>query len=45
MGLEKGVREGVSVIYGWVWVSFYREVGLFWLAEVGGRSNCCNKGG
>ena len=45
MGSEKGFREDVVVICGWVWVAFYKEVAPFWLAEVGGRSNCCNKDG
>ena len=45
MGSKKGVRGGVGVICGWVWIAFYREVGSFWLAEVGGGSNCCNKVG
>ena len=29
-------RGGVGVIWGWVWVAFYGEVGSFWLVEVGG---------
>ena len=44
--VQRGVfRGGVSVICGWVRVAFYREVGSFWLAEVGGESKCKNNGG
>ena len=38
-------RGGVGVICEWVRVAFYREVGMFWLAEVGGGSKCKNNGG
>ena len=38
-------QGGVGVICGWVRVAFYREVGTFWLVEVGGESKCINNGG